>query len=218
MKYKHLLTTAALAILLAGCSFFKPAETPQVASSSSENDTSSSAPAYSLVTESSSQTSEVNASNFLSESIESDSDYTSTTLPKGANLSEINQGINDYYKANFPEADKAINYKAVNQTDLDTLQQDLDEDATLSPLKAKVDQITLQLDGKTHYVARVVVPMKQKDANQLVPESEITLMNHALANLGNRLILIAYYDSTTKQVTPANLSNSTTPLFYYDGE
>ena len=219
---KTLLLSLIVATTLAACNPFanKQSDTPTESStpttSSSESSTTSSTSATSTATSSENQASKPvdTTTPFLNESFESNAQYKKTAAPEGIDMAELNTAINTYYRDNFDASEKEANLTPLPQSELQALQTTLDQDENLASLNAKVDQMSIQLDGKTNYVARIVVPMPRAQANQQVPESEIQLLAHSLAQIGNRLVMIGYYDQATNSVIPVTLSNNSDPLFY----
>ena len=210
---KILLLSLLTATTLAACNPFAKKEAAQPVETKNE--------VTSVTTAQSSSSSESQASQpidtttpFLNESFDSNAQYKKTAAPEGIDMAELNTAINDYYRQNFDESEKQINFTPVTKEALQKLQQSLTADTSLAKLKAKVDQMTIQLDNKTNYVVRVVVPTTHAKANQQVPDSEIQLLTHTLAQIGNRLVLVGYYDQTTQNIVPVSLSNNSNPLFY----
>ena len=210
---KILLLSLLTATTLAACNPFAKKEAAQPVETKNE--------VTSVTTAQSSSSSESQASQpidtttpFLNESFDSNAQYKKTAVPEGIDMTELNTAINDYYRQNFNESEKQINFTPVTKEALQKLQQSLAADTNLAKLKAKVDQMTIQLDNKTNYVVRVVVPTTHAKANQQVSDSEIQLLTHTLAQIGNRLVLIGYYDQATQSVVPVSLSNNSDPLFY----
>ena len=62
---------------------------------------------------------------------------------------------------------------------------------------------------------KVIVPMAREQAKQVLNDNDIQILNQVLARLGNRLVMIAYYDEASQTLLPVHLTNNTNPLFYY---
>lgn len=130
--------------------------------------------------------------------------------------SDLDKAINDYYEAELTKEEQDKNSKEVPKADLDSLQKSLDKNELLAPLEAKVDQVMIELGGKTNYITRVVVPMTYEDSTQIKADNDILLLNEALSHVGNRLILVEYYNPDTGVLIPMHLANSSNSLFSND--
>lgn len=152
---------------------------------------------------------------FLMEEIVGKSDYSTLTLP--ADLpQDLNQGIEDYYTNKLGQEEKEINFKQIENKSLENIRKFIQLDDDLAKLKVKIDQVSLKIQGDTLYVPRLIIPMTYKDAEKKAKDNDTRLINHALTELGNHLVLIAYYNPQDKTVTPMHLVNSKHSLFYYE--
>ena len=217
MKLRHIFLFLLAIVLGAGATILylklqEPArknnQTQESSSSQLISQASSSKPESSSIASSSSEPPQ----SFLNESIPEDASYKKTVLPAEMDGNELNKKINEFYQANYSAEEKAA-----SQQELADLQNYLDQSGNVSGLETKVDQIAVKLGGQTSYVVRLVVPMTRQEANSRVKDSDIELMNQALSYVGNRLVLVAYYDQAKQAVIPVSLSNSSRPaLFYYN--
>ena len=222
MKLRHIFLFLLAIVLGAGATILylklqeperKNNQTQESSSSHLISQSSSSKPESSSSASSSSEPPQ----SFLNESIPEDASYKKTVLPAEMDGNELNKKINEFYQANYSEEEKAASQQALSQQELADLQNYLDQAGNVSGLETKVDQIAVKLGNQTSYVVRLVVPMTRQEANSRVKDSDIELMNQALSYVGNRLVLVAYYDQAKQAVVPVSLSNSSRPaLFYYN--
>lgn len=113
----------------------------------------------------------------------------------------------------MPEDEKEMNYEKIDPETIETLQETFSENEVYEPLDITVDQISLELGGETNYIARIVVGMPYEEAEDLIEEHDILVLNEALSQLENRLVLLAHYDGEVDTLTPYHLNNSTTSIF-----
>lgn len=152
----------------------------------------------------------------FNETIVGDSDFPVSTIPDNILADELMTGINDYYRETFSETDKSAGTPRVPDLVLQSIVDVINKEEDLSSLNIAVDQISLQLDESTIYVPRVIVPMSYSEAEAIATENDTRLFNHALTEVGNRLVMVAYYDATTDTLTPMHLMNLTNSLFYLE--
>lgn len=140
--------------------------------------------------------------------------YPNTTFPSNIVQDELFNAMADYYQSDFTDNEKEASQQELEQTALYAIKATLKEDNVLSALNIDVDQIKLTLNQASLYVARLIIPMPFDDAEQLVNEHDILLMNHAFAQIGNRPVMIAYYNDDTHTLTPRHIASSTHSLFF----
>ncbi|WP_124058309.1 hypothetical protein [Vaginisenegalia massiliensis] len=153
---------------------------------------------------------------FKEEKVMGQSEYGLSSTPASLSLADIQAALDQYYTDKFSPEEKKNSQTPLDQQILADLQTSLDQDAALSGLGAKVDQIEMKLGQDNIYVPRIVVPSTYRQANQIDQDNDIHLMNAVLTEVGNRLVLLCYYNEDNKQVIPYNLSSGSTPLFFND--
>lgn len=148
------------------------------------------------------------------ETISSTSPYPVASLDAGVSISELRKAMDQYYQEVYTQEEKEISQSKINTADLNRLQKSFDSNDSLKDLKAKVEPVEIQVAEQTVYVARIVIPFTYQEAEKIKANNDILVLNEALAQLGNHLIMIAYYDDQNKTLTPMHLTNSLNPLFY----
>lgn len=169
-----------------------------------------------LLEESRSLAMEKQEGSLFNETVVGDSVYPASTIPDNILADELMQGINDYYRETFSETDKSAGTPRVPDLVLQSIEDIINKEEDLSSLTIAVDQISMQLDDQTIYVPRVIVPMSYSEAEAIASDNDTRLFNHALTEVGNRLVMIAYYDSESDTLTPMHLMNLTNSLFYLE--
>lgn len=152
----------------------------------------------------------------FNETVVGDSVYPTSTIPENILADELMAGINDYYRETFSETDQSAGTPRVPDLVLQSIADIINKEDDLSNLAIAVDQISMQLDDRTVYVPRVIVPMSYSEAEAIASDNDTRLFNHALTEVGNRLVMIAYYDSASDTLTPMHLMNLTNSLFYLE--
>lgn len=183
-----------------------------------ESETESSASSEEEASESESvleTSSEEESGPLFDESIVGDSEYPASTIPSDINKSDLKSAIDDYYASQYTNQEKENGQSRIAEENLDAIETALANNTSLSELSASVDQIQMKLADDTVYVARIIVPMTYTQANNIYDDNDIELLTVALTELGNRLVMISYYDESTQELTPYHLTNSTKPLFTY---
>lgn len=208
--------TLLAAVLLGGCNLLQkdqPAPTESISSSVSSSQESA------TTSESSSSSSvEPTVISLFDESISGDMQYPKVSAPLTFSQEELMTAITEYYQSNYSASEKEANYSEIPADTLQEIQTYLQEDESIKSLNATVRQISFNLGEDKVYVAQVIVPMSFEKANQMLPENDFLLLNNVLAHLGNRLVMVAYYDETTQMLLPVHLTNNNNPLFYFSGE
>lgn len=206
---KFLLLT--ILFTLSGCSYF----TSEPESLTTPNQGPQSESQVEDVTEEEKESFPLNASfeNVFDETVIGQDRYPATTLPDSIPISELRVAIEGFYTQAIPEDEKEINYEKIDPDTLSTLQKTFSENEVYKPLDITVDQISLDLGGETNYIARIVVGMTHDEAEKIIDEHDILVLNEALSQLDNRIVLVAYFDEEKNSLMPYHLNNSTTSIF-----
>ncbi|XJS10401.1 hypothetical protein ACF3NG_09725 [Aerococcaceae bacterium WGS1372] len=217
---KKIIITLAV-FLLSGCSYFT--QEPESLTADLANEQSEASEATSTQDEISEQ--EANQKDEAS-SVDNDSfdnvfdefvigqdRYPNTMLPNNIPISELRTAINEYYTVALSQEDKELNFEKVEPETLESLQNHFSDNEVFSPLDITVDQIEITLDGQANYVARIVIDMTYEEAEEIVEDNDILVLNESMAQLDNRLVLVAYHDKETNTLLPYHLTNSTNSLF-----
>lgn len=232
---KKLILSLTAISLLSGCQLFSSeettSETDETASqavhettpvsvvetaTANEDESSSLTEEEAALEESRSDAIDSQSGSLFSESIVGNSDYPVSSIPEDILAEELLPAINDYYHEVFSEVDKSAGAPRVPDLVLQAIEEVINQEEDLSQLNVTVDQISLQLDGSTIYVPRVVIPMSYSEAESIAYENDIRTFNHALTEVGNRLVMVAYYNSDTDTLMPMHLMNLSNSLFYYE--
>lgn len=144
-----------------------------------------------------------------------DNPWPQASIPDDLSTAELQAEITKFYETNYSDADRSKNQQPVADSDLAALQSVYDGNETFQGLQAQVDQVQLEIGGDDLYVVRVVVPMTYDQAEAIKEKQDITLLNEALSQVDNHLVLLAYYDEAADQLIPYHLTNNTDPLFTY---
>ena len=198
-----------LLFLIVGCS--KETKTSQSTSNNNSNTEQSSQ--IESIEEIKSTAKDIKGAPFQEE-IPENSPYPIAQLDEGVSISELRQAYTQYYKENYQGKDKEINLDEIVPRELERLQRSFDEDDRFKALDISVEQVTMTIDTDQVHVARVIVPMTYKEAESELKNNDIAILNETLSNIGDRLVMIAYYDESTNTLTPMHLTNSLKPLFY----
>lgn len=152
----------------------------------------------------------------FNEEIVGQSEYPTSTSPDNIDSAELMAAIEEYYINNFSQDEQFTNTPKVTDGAIVNITELIDSNEALAQLNVSVDQISMQLDGQTLYVPRIIVPMPYSESVNLVSENDVALFNSAITELGNRLVMIAYYDPATENLTPMHLMSLNHSLFYYE--
>lgn len=207
--------TLLAAVLLGGCNLLQK---DQPAPESIGSDIISSQESTTISESSSSSSVEPTVISLFDESISGDTHYPKVSAPLTFSQEELMTAITEYYQSNYSTVEKEANYSEIPADTLKEIQTYLQEDESIKDLNATVRQINFNLGKDKVYVAQVIVPMSFEKANQMLPENDFLLLNNVLAHLGNRLVMVAYYDDATHMLLPVHLTNNNNPLFYFSGE
>lgn len=205
----------AISCLLAGCGLFKTEEAVQDTAVESSMSQESRSSVESMVQESSESASEVVEVTLFDETLSGNLPYPKTSVPLAISKEELISAMEEYYLQEYSSQERQEYQQPLDEKLLSTAQQSLQDDDTLKVLHADIRQIQFDLAGDKIYVAQIIVPMSQQKAQQLLKENDVLLLNHTFAYLGNRLVMLAYYDEDTRTLLPVHLTNSSKPLFYY---
>lgn len=209
-------------ILLSGCQLFSNEETKTqdqvisttilVEETSSETSIGATAAEVSQTTEEISQ-SNAEYQNVFGETVIGQDRYPNTALEDNIPIGDLRLAIDNYFQEIVPADEKNNNLKEINADDLKNLQSSLSNNSNLKELEATVDQIIMTLDGQQQYIARLVVPMTYPEAQAIKENNDILLLNEAHAQIGNRLVMIAYLNQQGDALIPHHLNTSTYSLF-----
>lgn len=162
-------------------------------------------------------TSSIDKEGALGEVIIGESPYPASSLDSAINTSELQQAIADYYQDVLPKDEQLANHEPIAAEKIAELEKDLRASNILAPLEIHLDQVTMELNQKTNYILRIVVKHSYSEAQELLEDNDILVINEVLAQLGNRLVLLSYYDSETEILTPYHLNNRAASLFTLEG-
>ena len=206
--YMKRITLLILTILVTGCSWFgsnNDDPTPKDQSTQSGVDIDSLGTGNKIPNK--------EYENVFGEIVDNNLSLPPTQLPDEIPISEVREAVNAYFIEDVPEDEQDNNLEPVSKPILKRIQKTLDEDEQLKQLEATVDQVTMQLNNTSQYVVRIVVPHTYPEAEAKVDSSDVHLMNTALSMIGNRLVMISYYDETHDYLIPYHLGTSTYSLF-----
>lgn len=154
---------------------------------------------------------------FLNEKLDEKADYPELTLPENA-PQDLNQAIQVYYQEKFTQTQKENSQKPLTQSQLKALKKSLNTEEELKELDLAVDQSQLKIGSDTLYVPRLIVPMTYSQAEKKCQDNDTKVINAALSELGNRLLIVAYYDEAEQILRPMHLVNSTESLYFDDAQ
>lgn len=217
MKKQIIIITASL--LLSGCQLFNsstnttgqeanlsPIESSESTTLSSQESITSNEPSTDLLTPQRS---------LLDEKIIGDSDYPLITLPDEV-PEDINLAISEYFNTKLTEEEQANNYQQVPLSSLKKIKDFIHLDEDLAQLNVATEQVSLKMGQDLIYVPRIIVPMTYSEAEKVAEDNDTRLLNLALTELGNRLVLLAYYHEEADELLPRHLINSSHSLFYFE--
>ncbi|UUX32973.1 hypothetical protein [Fundicoccus culcitae] len=149
------------------------------------------------------------------ESVLGDSDFPPSSIPNDVNKADLQTAMDEYYATQYTAQEKTNTQSRISDEQLTAIQTTIDNNEALAPLNASVDQIQMSLDNDTVYVARIIVPLTYTQANNTAENNDIDFLTIALTELGNRLVMITYYNENSQELIPYHLTNSTKPIFTY---
>ncbi len=191
-------------LFLTGCHLFSKDQEPSPVTSQEDTTTTV------LVDQSTDRT-------FLNEKLDEKADYPELTLPENA-PQDLNQAIQVYYQEKFTQTQKENSQKPLTQSQLKALKKSLNTEEELKELDLAVDQSQLKIGSDTLYVPRLIVPMTYSQAEKKCQDNDTKMINAALSELGNRLLIVAYYDEAEQILRPMHLVNSTESLYFDDAQ
>lgn len=159
--------------------------------------------------------SETTVDTLFNESIVNDRDFPQADVPEDLLTVDIYSAINEYYNENYTDEEKAANQTALTDVELDNLAEVLTDKDTLNGLELTVDQVTMNLNDEKVYIPRIIVPVTYENAQRIAEDNDINILTEAMTEIGNRLIMIAYYNPQDEQLYVYHLTNWTKPLFTY---
>lgn len=210
---KYILSLLSL-VLLSGCQLFTEDEPVELESTEASSALVETETERVTVIEEDEDTKTTQS--LFNEEIVGQSDYPTSTVPDNIDVAELMPAVEEYYATNFSEEEQFANSPQVTDGAITNISDLIANNEALAQLDVTVDQITMQLNGQTVYVPRIVVPMPYSESAQLVPENDVALFNSAITEVGNRLVMIAYYNPATGHLTPMHLMNLSHSLFYYE--
>ena len=210
---KYILSILSL-IFLSGCQFMTDDEVAEVSSDTVSSALVETETERVTVIEENEETSDNDS--LFNEEIIGQSDYPVSSRPADIVAAELMAAIEDYYANNFSEDEKFSNTPQITDAAITNITDLINSNESLAELNVAVDQVALELNGQTVFVPRIIVPMPYSESIRLVAENDVALFNSAITEVGNRLIMIAYYDTATTTLTPMHLMNLSHSLFYYE--
>lgn len=154
----------------------------------------------------------------FNEEVPADSKYGHSNVPEQLVGKDLYSAIDAYYTESYSNDEKQANQTAVSEEDLQSLENILKSIEGLESVDFTVDQVTMTLDNQTVYVPRIIFPMSYENADRILKENDLKVLTEAMTQLGNRLVMVAYYQPETKTLTVYHLTNWTNPLFTYSVE
>lgn len=145
----------------------------------------------------------------------SPSTYPATTLPFEINSQELYEGMSEFYKENYTQEEIQKSQTPLSEEELEHLASQFNKLTQETGLAIDVDQVEMTLQSDQLYVPRIIVLENYQDAMNEHKDHDSDLLLTALSELGNRIIMISYYDDNTKEMMPLHLTNRTKPLFFY---
>ena len=210
---KYILSILSL-VLLSGCQFITDDEVAEVNSDEASSTLVETETERVTVIEENEVISDNDS--LFNEEIIGQSDYPVSSRPADIVAAELMAAIEDYYANNFSEDEKFANTPQITDAAITNITDLINSNEGLAELDVTVDQVALELNGQTVYVPRIIVPMPYSESIRLVAENDVALFNSAITEVGNRLVMIAYYDTATATLTPMHLMNLSHSLFYYE--
>lgn len=153
-----------------------------------------------------------NSDLFLEEQILGESNYPNLSLPEDA-PEDLNQAINDYYINKLSLKEKQASQSEISQDSLNKVLEYINSDDDLAELKVKTDLTQLTIDDQKIIVPRLIIPMEYSSAEKQAKDNDSRIINHALNELGNRIVLVAY-QASDDHLIPMHLVNAKHSLYY----
>ncbi len=162
-----------------------------------------------------SESSDPNRQGVFDESTLASTAYPKSTLDESISYQELDQELDNFYSEHFDSEAKKANSQPVDDDTMAQLQYTLDHNSVLKDLTAVADQVLIEIDNQPNYVTRIIIPMTYNDAEKIVKDNDILMMNEGLAQIGGqRLVQLNYYDPEENTMTPMHLANANHSLFF----
>lgn len=158
---------------------------------------------------------ETTVASLFNEEVLNNRDYPLADVPTDLLNVDIYTAINTYYVENYSDEEKVANQTALTDEELTNLATVLNDKETLKGLELTVDQVSMTLADQKVYIPRIIVPVTYENAQRIAADNDINILTEALTEIGNRLIMIAYYNPQNDQLLVYHLTNWTKPLFTY---
>ncbi|MBG9987100.1 hypothetical protein HZY91_09490 [Facklamia sp. DSM 111018] len=215
---KKILSLSTLLLLLSGCqvvNYFKedhpePSNYSAVHANEETEDISDARPQEAPQTNQ--ENSKPSNDLFLDEQIIGESSYPNLALPEDA-PEDLNQAINDYYTDKLSPKEQQASQTEISQDSLNKVLEYINSDDDLAELEVEVDLTQLTIDDQKLIVPRLIIPMDYSSAEKLAKNNDSRIINHALTELGNRLLLVAY-QTPDDHLVPIHLVNAKHSLYY----
>ncbi len=158
-----------------------------------------------------------NRQGVFNESALTSTSYPKSTLDETISYQDLDNELATFYSEHFDNNAKEANSQPVDDDTMAQLQYTLDHNEILKDLTAVADQVLIEIDDQENYVTRITIPMTYSEAESLVKDNDILMMNEGLAQIGGqRLVQLNYYDPEENTVTPMHLANANHSLFFND--
>lgn len=161
---------------------------------------------------------ETTVDSLFNEALVDPSSYPIASVPENLLHVDIYSAINSYYTESYSSEEQTANLVALTKTELENLSTVLNSEDTLNGLDLTVDQVSMTLNNQLLYVPRVIVPVTYENAQRIAKDNDISILTEAMTEIGNRLIMIAYYNPQEDELLVYHLTNWTNPLFTYPNE
>lgn len=149
------------------------------------------------------------------ETLGENAQYPVATTPAELTDVDLFTAMNDYYQANYTTEEQQANQAIFTEQAINSLQSSLNTLNILPQMTIDVDVVTMTLNNATTYIPRIIIPTTYQNAQSITPENDIKILNETLTQIGNRLIMITYYDANNDSLMVYHLTNWTKPLFTY---
>ena len=151
----------------------------------------------------------------LNEQLEEQASYPYLTLDQDKTvIQDLNQAMNKYYEEELSDQEKSASQEELVPENLEKILTIVNKESDLSQLNLAIDQVTMTVAGDEVQVPRLILPQSYRYCENLANNHDARLINHALSVLGNRLIVIAYYDPASEELVPLHLVCNTHSIYY----
>lgn len=149
-------------------------------------------------------------------------DYPASSLPndmpEDLTIENLREAMITYFEKSYSDEEKKADLEPLSTDKLTELNKAFQESNQFKDIKVHIDQVAILLEGKKHYITRAIVDGKKEDIDQILANNDIAIMNELLAIVGNRLVMVCYYDKSDNKLIPYHLTNRTKSLFTLDKE